>query len=148
MSESRARQLGIQGLGWVIRRYIEPAEQVAVFYAPALQLQSFRPRGCRVLRPAPPSCPTCSASISRWRIRSRWWNSTVTSSAWCRSTRLESLGVPVVTVRRLAGGIITHAVDPEGHLFGFQQRTPDLLKPGEAERVEDALANRSWADGQ
>jgi predicted enzyme related to lactoylglutathione lyase len=64
------------------------------------------------------------------------------------SARLEALKVPVVTVRRLAGGIITYAVDPEGHLFGFQQRTPDLLKPGEAERVEDALANRLWAGGQ
>jgi predicted enzyme related to lactoylglutathione lyase len=64
------------------------------------------------------------------------------------SARLESSKVPVVTVRRLGGGIITYAVDPEGHLFGFQQRTPDLLKPGEAERVEDALANRLWAAGQ
>ena len=64
------------------------------------------------------------------------------------SARLEAFKVPVVTVRRLSGGIITYAVDPEGHLFGFQQRTPDLLKAGEVERVEDALANQLWAAGQ
>ena len=63
------------------------------------------------------------------------------------SARLESFKVRVVAVRRLSGGIITYAVDPEGHLFGFQQRTPDLLKVDEAERVEDALANRLWASG-
>ncbi len=64
------------------------------------------------------------------------------------SARLEAFKVPVVTVRRFTGGIITYGLDPEGHLFGFQQRTPDLLKPGEAERVEDALANRLWSRGQ
>ncbi len=61
--------------------------------------------------------------------------------------RLQSRGVPMITVRRFTGGIIAYAVDPEGHLFGFQQRTPDLLADGELERVEDALANRLWAEG-
>jgi catechol 2,3-dioxygenase-like lactoylglutathione lyase family enzyme len=288
MTPPRPRELGIQGLGWVIRRFAEPAEPVVAFYAPALRLQSFRPRppgngavmmwagdltmlelsrlqpgagtearlqemslvmrttdcgqamrhlaasgatpmsrdhgptraatfvGCGDPRDAPAGDVVPAARVpgaaprpaelidvfgidlavadpvamaefyrelfglqpvgrisragaqlalgrrsilrllpggrrhavptDRDQVPDVWALRVYDHAAL--SARLDAFRVPVVTVRRLAGGIITYAVDPEGHLFGFQQRTPDLLQPGEAERVEDALANQLWESGQ
>ena len=60
--------------------------------------------------------------------------------------RAKQKSVRVVNVISLAGGKLTYAVDPEGHLFGFEQRTPDLLAEGGKERVEDARARRLWAE--
>lgn len=62
--------------------------------------------------------------------------------------RLEEAKVPIVNVRRFTGGVITYASDPEGRLFGYQQRTPDLLLPGDVERREDAVANALWLRGE
>jgi predicted enzyme related to lactoylglutathione lyase len=58
--------------------------------------------------------------------------------------RLSEQKVPIVTQRQITGGKLTYAVDPEGHLFGIQQRTPDLLPAGAKERVEDVLARELW----
>jgi hypothetical protein len=44
MTTPRARELGIQGLGWFVRRFVEPATAVEPFYATALRLQALRPR--------------------------------------------------------------------------------------------------------
>jgi predicted enzyme related to lactoylglutathione lyase len=63
------------------------------------------------------------------------------------AARLGERQVPVVTQRQITGGKLTYAVDPEGHLFGVQQRTPDLLPAAGKERVEDALARDLWAEG-
>lgn len=56
------------------------------------------------------------------------------------AARLESLDVQVINQVRITGGVLTYAVDPEGHLFGIQQRSPDLLPADKPERVEDRLA--------
>ncbi len=61
------------------------------------------------------------------------------------AARLQSMDVPVVNRVEITGGILTYAVDPEGHLFGMQQRTPDLLPAGARERVEDRAARAAWA---
>ena len=54
--------------------------------------------------------------------------------------RLKDMGVRVVNHVKITGGILTYAVDPEGHLFGIQQRSPDLLPADRVERVEDQAA--------
>ncbi|MDX2144803.1 MAG: VOC family protein [Rhodospirillaceae bacterium] len=59
--------------------------------------------------------------------------------------RLADKKVPIVTQRQITGGKLTYAADPEGRLFGIQQRTPDLLPPDAKERVEDVLARDLWA---
>ena len=61
------------------------------------------------------------------------------------AARLRSMKVQVINHVEITGGVLTYAVDPEGHLFGIQQRTPDLLPAGRAERVEDTAANAAWA---
>ncbi|MSO96693.1 MAG: VOC family protein [Rhodospirillaceae bacterium] len=61
------------------------------------------------------------------------------------AARLKQRNVPIVTQRQITGGKLTYAADPEGHLFGIQQRTPDLLPEGAKERVEDVLARALWA---
>jgi predicted enzyme related to lactoylglutathione lyase len=60
------------------------------------------------------------------------------------AARLRAMQVPIINEVKIAGGVLTYAVDPEGHLFGIQQRTPDLLPPGGKERVEDAAARAAW----
>jgi predicted enzyme related to lactoylglutathione lyase len=62
------------------------------------------------------------------------------------AARLQSLNVQVINHVKITGGVLTYAVDPEGHLFGIQQRTPDLLPSGRSERVEDTAANAAWAN--
>lgn len=61
------------------------------------------------------------------------------------AARLRTHKAVIVNQIAITGGRLTYALDPEGHLFGFQQRTPDLLPPGAAERAEDALARTLWA---
>jgi predicted enzyme related to lactoylglutathione lyase len=60
--------------------------------------------------------------------------------------RLRSMQVPIINQVRITGGTLSYAVDPEGHLFGIQQRTLDLLPAGRAERVEDTAARAAWFD--
>jgi predicted enzyme related to lactoylglutathione lyase len=60
--------------------------------------------------------------------------------------RLRSMDVKIINRVEITGGILSYAVDPEGHLFGIQQRTPDLLPAGKPERVEETAARAAWAD--
>ena len=60
------------------------------------------------------------------------------------AARLKSMDVQIINHVEIGGGVLTYAVDPEGHLFGMQQRTPDLLPPDRAERVEDRAARAAW----
>ena len=60
------------------------------------------------------------------------------------TARLKSKGARVVNEITINGGALTYAADPEGHLFGLQQRTPDLYKDGAPIRIEDKLV---WALG-
>lgn len=53
------------------------------------------------------------------------------------TARLKSKGVTVINEMTIAGGTLTYAVDPEGHLFGMQQRSPELYQPGAPLRLED-----------
>lgn len=54
--------------------------------------------------------------------------------------RLAVNNVMVINEMTISGGKLIYALDPEGHLFGVQQRSPAFIPPGMAERVEDALA--------
>jgi predicted enzyme related to lactoylglutathione lyase len=56
------------------------------------------------------------------------------------AARFESMNVQIINQVRITGGILSYVVDPEGHLFGIQQRSPDLLPADKPERVEDRLA--------
>ena len=60
--------------------------------------------------------------------------------------RLREMNVHIVNTVKITGGILTYAVDPEGHLFGIQQRTPDLLPADKPERIEDQVARAAWAE--
>ncbi len=60
--------------------------------------------------------------------------------------RLAQKNVTIVNQISITGGKLTYALDPEGHLFGIQQRTPDLLPPTAVERFEDTVARRLWAE--
>lgn len=60
------------------------------------------------------------------------------------TARLKSKGVNVVNEMTINGGALVYAVDPEGHLFGLQQRTLDLYKEGVPVRIEDKVV---WALG-
>ncbi len=62
------------------------------------------------------------------------------------AARLREMQVHIVNTVKITGGILTYAVDPEGHLFGIQQRTPDLLPADKAERIEDSAARGAWND--
>jgi predicted enzyme related to lactoylglutathione lyase len=54
--------------------------------------------------------------------------------------RIKASGAVIVNQLNIPGGKLTYALDPEGHLFGFQQRSPDLVPEGSKERVEDLVA--------
>jgi len=54
--------------------------------------------------------------------------------------RIKASGAVIVNRLNIPGGRLTYALDPEGHLFGFQQRSPDLVPEGSKERVEDLVA--------
>lgn len=56
------------------------------------------------------------------------------------TAHLRSMNVPVINERQINGGAIAYGIDPEGHLFGLQERSPKFLQPGGVERVEDRLA--------
>ena len=60
--------------------------------------------------------------------------------------RLAQKNVTIVNQISITGGKLTYALDPEGHLFGIQQRTPDLLPPTAVERFEDTVARRLWTE--
>jgi predicted enzyme related to lactoylglutathione lyase len=62
------------------------------------------------------------------------------------TARIRDKKATVLNEVNITGGRLVYALDPEGHIFGLQQRTPDLLPPGAVERVEDILARRLWAD--
>jgi len=62
------------------------------------------------------------------------------------TARLKAKSVVILNELSITGGRLTYALDPEGRVFGIQQRTPDLLPPGATERIEDALARRLWAE--
>lgn len=61
------------------------------------------------------------------------------------AARLQSMNVQVINHIKITGGVLTYAVDPEGHLFGIQQRSPDLLPADRTERIEDIAARTAWA---
>ena len=52
----------------------------------------------------------------------------------------------IVNQISITGGKLTYASDPEGHMFGLQQRTLDLLPAGAKDRIEDVLARKLWAE--
>lgn len=56
------------------------------------------------------------------------------------TAHLRAMNVPVINERQLNGGAIGYGIDPEGHLFGLQERSPRFLQPDGVERVEDKLA--------
>jgi predicted enzyme related to lactoylglutathione lyase len=60
------------------------------------------------------------------------------------AARLRSLGVPVVDTNSIGGGVLSYFLDPEGHLFGIQQRTADLLTGDSRARIEDEPAWAAW----
>ena len=59
--------------------------------------------------------------------------------------RFHQMDVRIVSQVKITGGVLTYAVDPEGHLFGIQQRTRDLLPPDREPRVEDTAAWAVWS---
>jgi predicted enzyme related to lactoylglutathione lyase len=59
--------------------------------------------------------------------------------------RLKRKNVTIINELSITGGKLTYALDPEGRVFGLQQRTPDLLPAGATERVEDVVARTLWA---
>jgi predicted enzyme related to lactoylglutathione lyase len=62
--------------------------------------------------------------------------------------RIARAGARIVNRMSITGGRLIYALDPEGHLFGLQQRTPDLLPAGTPERVEDGVARALWDGGR
>jgi predicted enzyme related to lactoylglutathione lyase len=60
--------------------------------------------------------------------------------------RLKRKNVIIVNQLSITGGKLTYASDPEGHMFGLQQRTLDLLPEGAKDRIEDVLARKLWAE--
>ena len=60
--------------------------------------------------------------------------------------RLRRKNVTIVNQISITGGKLTYASDPEGHMFGLQQRTLDLLPAGAKDRIEDVLARKLWAE--
>lgn len=62
------------------------------------------------------------------------------------TARLKAKGVTILNELSITGGRLTYALDPEGRVFGLQQRTPDLLPAGAPERIEDTLARALWAE--
>ncbi len=60
--------------------------------------------------------------------------------------RFRSKNVTIVNQVSITGGKITYASDPEGHMFGIQQRTRDLLPDGAKDRIEDIVARKLWAE--
>ncbi len=60
------------------------------------------------------------------------------------AARLKSLGAHVVNSITIGGGVLSYFADPEGHLFGIQQRTPDLLAEDGRARIEDEPAWAAW----
>ncbi|MDX2222182.1 MAG: VOC family protein [Rhodospirillaceae bacterium] len=61
--------------------------------------------------------------------------------------RIQRAGARIVARMEITGGRLIYALDPEGHLFGLQQRAPELLPAGAAERVEDGVARALWESG-
>lgn len=136
----------VQDMASVILRVADPVA-MAAFYSNALDLEKvgpatangavldlgrtttlvLRPNGVR--RPAPKD----RAEIPDvWILRVR--------SIDAMQTRLQAHNVTIVNQMTISGGKLIYALDPEGHLFGVQQRSPDLVPAGMKERVEDALA--------
>jgi predicted enzyme related to lactoylglutathione lyase len=63
------------------------------------------------------------------------------------TARMKAKGVTILNELSITGGRLTYALDPEGRVFGVQQRTPDLLPAGAPERIEDTVARELWAEG-
>jgi predicted enzyme related to lactoylglutathione lyase len=62
------------------------------------------------------------------------------------TSRLREKNATILNEVNITGGRLVYALDPEGHIFGLQQRTPDLLPSSAVERVEDVMARRLWAE--
>ena len=60
------------------------------------------------------------------------------------AARLKALGAHEVNSITIGGGVLSYFTDPEGHLFGIQQRTPDLLTGDSRARIEDEPAWAAW----
>ena len=136
----------LQDVASVILRVADPVA-MADFYGTALGLQPVGSTGADgavlnlgrtatlVLRPGgrkrPP--PKDRAEIPDvWILRVR--------DIDAMQAQLKKANVAIVNEMTISGGKLIYALDPEGHLFGVQQRSPALIPAGMSERVEDALA--------
>lgn len=133
----------IQDMASVIVKVADPVA-MAAFYADALGLDAFTPatasgavlgmgrttsltlRPGGVKRSVPKDRNTCP---DVWILR--------TKNLRTSTDRLKAKGVAIVNELKINGGALTYAADPEGHLFGLQQRTPDMYAPDFPIRLED-----------
>lgn len=133
----------VQDMASVIVKVADPVA-MAKFYADVLSLDAFTPatatgtvlgmgrttsltlRPGGVKRAIPKDRNVCP---DVWILR--------TKNLKASTDQLKAKGVAIVNEITINGGALTYAADPEGHLFGLQQRTPDMYGPDMPVRVED-----------
>ena len=59
--------------------------------------------------------------------------------------RMNRFGVPVINQLTLGGGTLNYYLDPEGHVFGFQERKAYTQQDERTHRIEDIAARQEWA---
>jgi predicted enzyme related to lactoylglutathione lyase len=140
----------IQDLGWVRLRVEDPAA-LAVFYRDmvGLDILGETPEGGALLHLGGTGCLELAPGGARrpppkdriditdvWILRIYDY---VAMKAHLAVNR-----VPLVNELELAGGWLDYYLDPEGHLFGIQERkAPDPAVPN-SNLAEDAAARRRW----
>jgi hypothetical protein len=58
---------------------------------------------------------------------------------------MNRFGVPVINQLTLGGGTLNYYLDPEGHVFGFQERKAYTQQDERTHRIEDIAARQEWA---
>jgi catechol 2,3-dioxygenase-like lactoylglutathione lyase family enzyme len=150
LPELPAMPESIQDIGWVRVRVEDPAK-LAAFYAEMLGLDVLEklPDGAVALHLGGTSTlELCPGGVRRsppkdrvditdvWILRLYDYVATKAHFAVNRVHLVNSL--------ELKGGWLDYYVDPEGHLFGFQERKPADPAIAQSNLTEDAAARRVW----
>jgi predicted enzyme related to lactoylglutathione lyase len=133
----------LQDMAGVTVKVADPAA-MAAFYADVLGLETFVPASASgavlgfgrtsalILRPGGQRRPTPRDRAivpDVWILRVR--------DVAAMGDRLKAKRVTIVNEMSITGGRLIYAADPEGRLFGLQQRTADLLPKDTPARIED-----------
>ncbi|MBP02886.1 MAG: hypothetical protein CMM25_08770 [Rhodospirillaceae bacterium] len=62
--------------------------------------------------------------------------------------RMIAFNVPIINELTLGGGKLNYYVDPEGHVFGFQERRKYNREDEKTHRIEDIAARQDWEINQ